>query len=73
MTNDTDDKGGYVIPVIDNIVNTQKVDTAGDNNIDSDDLLTAAFSNQIEKNDYLSLDLTSRVSCEEVLGPLVAE
>ena len=39
----------------------------------SDDLLTAAFSNQIEKNDYLSLDLTSRVSCEEVLGALVAE
>ena len=40
LTNDTDDKGGYVIPVIDNIVNTQKVDTAGNDNIDSADLLT---------------------------------
>ena len=40
LTNDTDDKGGYVIPVINNIVDTQKVDTSGAGGITNGDLLS---------------------------------
>ena len=40
LTNDTDDKGGYVIPVINNIVDTQKVDTSGAGGITNGDLKT---------------------------------
>ena len=38
----------------------------------SDDLLIDAFPSQIEEHEYLAVDLTSRVSCNKVLGPSVA-
>ena len=37
----------------------------------SDDLLIDAFPSQIEEHEYLAVDLTSRVSCNKVLGPSV--
>ena len=38
----------------------------------SDDLLKTTFPDQGDGHEYLALDLTSRVSCDEVLGTLVA-
>ena len=38
----------------------------------SDDLLKTTFPDQGDGHEYLALDLTSRVSCDEVLGAIVA-